>query len=249
MDEKIQSLDRVFKILEEFEKYPKGLSLTELSKNIGLHKSTVHRFLNTLIKLGYVKQKDDSTYDLTFKLYNISRYKVENIDLIKLSHKHIQNLSREINEVVHLVIQDGIYGIYIDKIDSDNTITLKSQVGNRTPLIYTSVGKAILSTYDDETIQEIWNKSPHIKKGKNTIMNLKDFMDEINKTRETKISIDNEENEDGIYCIGTNINTNIRDIKAAISITGPLYRMKEKICDKMYKELLKCAENISKELK
>ena len=124
MEDKIQSIVRVFDILESFEKFPKGAGLTELSKEVNLHKSTVHRFLNTLISLGYVKQDEDSKYSLTYKLYSLANTKLAGMDFIGISHEFIKNLSQDINEVVHLVTRDGIYVVYVDKIDAQNAITL-----------------------------------------------------------------------------------------------------------------------------
>ncbi|RVU55094.1 IclR family transcriptional regulator [Anaerosphaera multitolerans] len=248
MEEKIQSVERVFKILETFKDYPHGIGLTELSKIVKLHKSTVHRFLNTLIFLEYVEQDEESKYHLTFKLYDIASYKLESLDFIEISKSHIQKLSQLANEVVHLVIREGIYAIYVDKVDSDNVITMTSRIGRRSPLIYTSVGKSILSNCSDEEIKEVWNNTEKIQKTKNTILNFEDFMAEIEDVRKTKIARDNEENEEGIYCIGTSIYNATGNVAGAISITGPVFRMREKLNDSLYDNLLSTAKNISKDL-
>lgn len=248
MEEKIQSVERVFKILEEFNNFPDGAPLTELSKNVGLHKSTVHRFLNTLTQLGYVKQNRDNRYFLTFKLYDIASSKLQGLDFIEIAHSYIEDLSKKINEVVHLVIREDIYAVYIDKVDADNVITMSSRVGRRSPLIYTSVGKAILSNFEDEKIKEIWDNTEKIQKTKNTILNFNDFMSEISNVRITGIATDNEENEDGIYCVGTTIYNTFGNIEGAISISGPVFRMKDKIGDNLNNNLLSTAKNISKSL-
>ncbi|SHH58518.1 transcriptional regulator, IclR family [Anaerosphaera aminiphila DSM 21120] len=248
MEERIQSVERVFKILEAFKNYPHGVGLTELSKEVSLHKSTVHRFLNTLIFLGYIGQNSENKYYLTFKLYDIASSKLEGLDFIGAARSYIEKLSNMVNEVVHLVIREDIYAVYVDKVDSDNVITMHSRIGRRSPLIYTSVGKSILSNCSDLEIKDVWDKTEKIKKTENTILDFNTFMDEINETRKTKIARDNEENELGIYCIGTSIYDSSGNVAGAISITGPVFRMKEKLGSDLNKNLLFTAEQISKQL-
>lgn len=248
MEDKIQSIVRVFDILESFEKFPKGAGLTELSKEVNLHKSTVHRFLNTLISLGYVKQDEDSKYSLTYKLYSLANTKLAGMDFIGISHEFIKNLSKDINEVVHLVTRDGIYVVYVDKIDAQNAVTLNSRIGRRSPLVKTSVGKAILSFLENSEIKEIVKKT--IEEGliKKSDIKLEAFLEEIEEVRKSKIAIDDEENEKGIYCLGTAIINGQNEIEGAISITGPKFRIIDKDVEALKKKLLLCSQKISKNL-
>ncbi|PWG67369.1 transcriptional regulator, partial [Enterobacter mori] len=80
---------------------------------------------------------------------------------------------------------------------------MASKIGKRAPMYCTAVGKSILSTYSDESIKEIWDQSNIIKLTDNTIIDFGEFMDEINKIRVQGYSVDNEENEQGIYCVST----------------------------------------------
>lgn len=248
MVKNIQSLERAFLILEKFKDYPNGISLTELSKEVGLHKSTVHRFLSTLISLNYVEQNPDDTYQLTFKLLDIMSKKLDSIDYRSTSHNLMVKLCEDVNEVIHLVVQDGIHVVYIDKIEADNTITMASRVGIRSPMIYTSVGKAILSYKSDEEIKKIWDETPKEVKAKNTITDFNVFMEEIENVRKSKIAVDNEENEEDIYCIGTAIVNNLGKVEGALSITGPVFRMKKKMKENIQDKLLETASEISKNI-
>ncbi|CEM61074.1 IclR family transcriptional regulator [Treponema phagedenis] len=248
VEEKIQSIERVFKILEAFKHFSDGAGLTELSEYVDLHKSTVHRFLSTLIVLGYVKKDENNKYNLTLKLYTLARHKTTDLDLITICHKHLKEFSKTINEVIHLVMQDDIYAVYIDKIDSTNAITLQSKVGRRALLVSTSVGKAMLSNCSYDEIREIWDRSSQVKTTENRITDFNVFCKELEKIRQTRIAVDNEENELGVYCVGTAIYGATGEVKGAISITGPTFRMKEKINDELYAKLLHTADIISKEL-
>ena len=72
MQEIVQSVDRTLTILEVLSDYEEGLGITEISEKVELHKSTVHRLLNTLIYKGYIKQdKNTNKYGLTLKLFEL----------------------------------------------------------------------------------------------------------------------------------------------------------------------------------
>lgn len=248
MEDRIQSIERLFKILETFKNYPSGVTLTDLSRDVEIHKSTVFRFLNTLISLGYIKKMEDNKYDLTFKMMEVFDYKFRKNNIIEIANPYLKYLSSQVNEVVHLCVRDDIEVIYLDKIESNNSITLHSKVGMRSLLINTSVGKAILSNYQESEIREIWKKSPHDKFTHNTIVDYDIFLDELSRIKDTKIAFDDEENEEGIYCIGTAIFNSQNEVVGAISITGPKFRIKKKENPEVYELLKETAKKISRKL-
>lgn len=246
MEEIIQSLERAFNILETLSQSPKGMGVLELSNAVNLHKSTTHRILKSLIALNYVKQLDNSKYCLTYKMYEVGNAIVKDLDLRKIAKKFLEELSHDINEVVHLVIPQGIDVLYIEKIDADNSITMNSFVGMRRPLIQTAVGKALLSEMTDEEIHSIYQLS---KKQYPSLhfLSLSELMAQITQTRETSIAFDAEENEPGVSCVATVIKTRQGPV-GAISISGPAYRMEEKKNAALYQKLIHTASNISREM-
>jgi DNA-binding IclR family transcriptional regulator len=107
-----------------------GVALTTLSQEIGLHKSTVHRLITTLMNYGYVEQ--DPTmghYKLGIKLIGLSNAVLETIDVRRTSKPFIKELNALTNEVVHLVVLNSGDVVYIDKIESDQSITINSRIG------------------------------------------------------------------------------------------------------------------------
>ena len=108
----------------------------------------------------------------------------------------ISQLMTTVGETCHLVVEDNNEVVYIDKfIPSNNNRSMASKIGKRAPMYCTAVGKSILSTYDNERIQEIWNQSNIVKLTENTITDYDQFIDEIAVIREQGYSVDNEENE------------------------------------------------------
>lgn len=115
----VQSVERTFDIIENLSSAPQGLTLLELSSDVGLPKSTVHRLLSTLTGRGYITQDPESKkYLLTLKLFEISSRSLAGFDILSAARPYLQHLSRITNEAVHLVVREGHEVVYIYKEDS-----------------------------------------------------------------------------------------------------------------------------------
>lgn len=245
----VQSVDRALSILEVLSDYNEGLGVTEISDKVGLHKSTVHRLLGTLIYKGYVTQDAESNkYKVTLKLFELGNKKVEDMDILTASKPYTKELMKRVNEVVHLVIREDNKIVYIDKVEADNTIRMASTVGKRNPLYCTSVGKAILAQLPREEVEKVWNSSEIEKLTESTITGLEDMKKELETVRKKGYAVDNEENELGVRCIGAPVFNRFGEVEGAISISGPTIRVTEDRVEKFAKDVVKYAGLISKEL-
>ena len=245
----VQSIDRALSILEVLSDYSKGLGVTEISEKVDLHKSTVYRLLATLIYKGYVVQDlETNKYGITLKLFELGSKKVESMDLLSVSREYTKKLMESVNEVVHLVVRDGTDIVYIDKVEANNTIRMASTIGKRSPMYCTSVGKAILAHLPKEKVKEIWERSNIKKLTKFTIIDFKEMEKELEVVRKMGYAVDNEENEMGVRCIGAPIFNRTGNVEAAISISGPTMRIKEKNIGTIAEKVIRYAGLISKEL-
>lgn len=240
----IQVSDRIFRVIETLANCgPSGL--IELSKKLDLNKSTVHRILNALICMGYVKQDlATSKYFLSFKICEIASQVQEKISVIDIARPFLKQLVRDTGETVHLVQMDGTSAIYIDKVESDlNTVRLVSRIGKRIPLYCSGVGKSIMAGLPDLQIKELWEQSEIQSLTPHTIVDLELFMDEINKIRRDGFAVDNEENELGVRCVAVSL----KDYGGncyAFSISAPSNRLDNEKVRLFAAGLLKAKENI-----
>lgn len=249
MSEIVQSVDRTLSILELISDYSEGLGIKEISDNLNLHKSTVHRLLGTLIYKGYVIQDPTTNrYFISLKLYELGAKKIGELDILKVSKRYTKDLMMEINEVVHLVIRDDNDIIYIDKVEADNTISMASNIGRRSPLYSTSVGKAMLAYMDEEEVLRVWQTSDIKKFTDKTITDYDEFRKELDKIRLQGYAEDDEENEPGVRCIGAPVFNFRGEVEGAISISGPAIRVTKDRIDEIAKAVIECANLISKEL-
>lgn len=218
----VQTIDRAASILETLAEHP-SLSLMELSEKVQLHKATTHRIVTSLVKNGFVEQDSENKhYCISLKMFELGNKRVQNIDFLNVAKSMIRQLSMEINQTVHLVVEDRDEILYIDKYGEEAEAKMRSKVGQKAPLYCTAVGKAILATRSNSEIESYWKWANPERKTDRTITDFRAFMEEIGSIRETEYALDNEEHEEGVFCIGCTFASYKESPAGAISISLPV---------------------------
>ena len=207
----IQVADRLFQAMELLAANgPMGLM--EISLQLSLNKSTVHRILNSLIYMGYARQNpEDNRYELSFKIVGLANQMMEKVDIVKLVRPYLRRLMEDTGETVHFVERDNTDAVYIDKVESyANSVQMVSRIGSRIPLYRSGVGKAIAACLPEEEVLHLWQNSQIIAVTPYTI---------------TNYALDNEENELGVRCIAAALPDHTGTARYAFSISAPVGRM------------------------
>ena len=221
----VQSVERIFQLIEHLAAHPTGVSLQRLAEETGLAKSTVHRLLASLVGLGYVVQDEENGhYRLTLKMFELSSGIVDSMDIMGVAKAHLERLSQRTGEAVHLVIRDGRDIVYIYKTES-GPMRMSSRVGLRSPLYCTGVGKCILANLPPEAVRGIWDRSVITAFTPNTITDFDRLTAELSKIKAQGYALDNEEHEPGVFCIAAPIFDYSAHPVAAISVSAPASRM------------------------
>ncbi len=245
----IQVSERIFNTIECLAQNG-AMGLQELSSKLGLNKSTVHRILNSLICMDYVRQDQESLkYNLSFKICGLSHQILEKNSIIDIAHPYIKELSTASGETVHLVQIDDINATYIDKVEaSQNSIRMISMVGKSIPLYCSGVGKAMLADMPNEKIESIWHRSSIHKLTEHTITKYADFIQLIEDIRKKGYAIDNEENEIGVRCIAVALKGYDGKSTHAISISAPKDRMHNERILELKELILKAKRQIENKI-
>lgn len=244
----IQVSERIFNTIECLAQNG-AMGLQELSTELGLNKSTVHRILNSLICMDYVRQDTEtSKYNLSFKICGLSNQILAKNSMIDIARPYIKGLSANSGETVHLVQIDGIHAIYIDKVEaSQNSVRMISMVGKSIPLYCSGVGKALLADMPDSKIESIWKNSPIHHLTEHTVTEYADFMKLIEDCRKSGYALDNEENELGVRCIAVSLKGYNGKSTYAISISAPKDRMSDERILELKEMILKAKQQIENE--
>ena len=241
-----QAIHRVFAVLEELATEKSGIGVTALSLRLELHKSTVHRLLNALVSLGYVeKSHGTSKYQLGLKLIELTSLHINKLELKTEAAPLLRELLKITGQPIHLATMMQKDAVYIDKVESINSLRMYSQIGRRLPLHCTAVGKCLLSGLSVEEL-DIFIDTLELKKyTSNTLINKADLIAELQIVKIRGWAIDDEEFERGIRCIGAPLFDYRGKVMAAISTSGPFGDVSIKKDGEFAKDVVDIAQKIS----
>jgi IclR family transcriptional regulator, KDG regulon repressor len=224
----IQSVERALKILDLFDEHTSELKITEISEKMGLHKSTVHSLLKTLQEHSYINQNpEDGKYRLGLKLAERGNVVISHMDITKTAKNYLLDLSAKTKQTVHLGILDGREGVYIDKVEGEQSIIRYSRIGRRLPLHSTAIGKVLLA-YQSPNKMELFLKNYHYQhQTANTIIDETVFREELEKVKEQGYALDDQENEQGVRCAAVPIFNRKGHVLAALSISTLVSRVND----------------------
>lgn len=202
---KVQSLDRAFDILELLSGEQQGLGLTEIGTRLDLHKSTVYRLLQALKERGYIEQRGRGVYRIGMEFIELSSLYLNNLELKTEAQPTLRELSRLSGNTAFLAILEGCEVVYIDKMETHNSLRKYSIIGKRAPLYCTGLGKSMLTGMSEAEIRRMYADGDLEAFTPRTINTIPGLLAEIEKTRSRGWSVDDEEYEEGIRCIGAPI--------------------------------------------
>jgi DNA-binding IclR family transcriptional regulator len=242
---KVQALDRAFAVLDLLGESDTPQGLAQVATSLQLHKSTAHRFLMVLEKHRMVERTAGGKFRLGLKLFDLGNRAIEQYDLRERAQPHLRRLVAETEETAHLCILEGTHVIYIDKIEPARSVRMITRIGASNPVHCTSVGKAILAFLPEERITDILGRLRFERYTSNTISTVEALRAEIEKTRRRGYAVDDEEFEEGLRCIAVPVLDAQRLPVAAVSVSGPSFRVTAQKLPAIANHLLQCVRGIS----
>ena len=212
----VQSIDRAFDILECLSNQRAGYSLTELSQELELHKSTVYRLCGAMQERGYI-EKNERTYRLGLKFIHLSSQLLNSIELKTEAEPLLRELSNNTGQTVFLAVREGSEVVYIDKVEQYNSLRRYSIIGTRAPAYCTSLGRALLFDETDENLRFLLDKVNLNRLTKKTIIDIDILIEKMNHFRTRGWTEDVEELQDGVRCVGAPVYDYRNRIIAAVS--------------------------------
>lgn len=222
-----QVVDRVVDILETFTRLGPELGVSEISRALDLKKATAHRLLASLRRRGLVAQDPSSRrYRLGIKLWELGTMATNHVEWIERVKPFLEQLTQRTGETAHLAVLSDGQVLYVEKVESAHSLRMPSQVGRRLPVHCTGVGKALIAFLPDEVLDGLIGRRGLQRFTPNTIIDPKRLHAELALTRKRGYSVDNEEIEEGLVCVGAPIRDHTAHVAAAISIAGPSSRLR-----------------------
>jgi IclR family pca regulon transcriptional regulator len=218
-----QSLERGLAILSAFRSGRPLLGVSELGRDIGLSRSTTHRYVATLAALGYLQQ-DPATkkYRLGPRVLDLGFSAINSMELREVAAPHLRELSDATGYTVNMAILDGLDIVYVERSRSaragQREIDLNLHVGSRLPAYCTSLGKVMLAFLDEADQKAAIAGIDFARRGPNTVTSRPAFLLELKRVREDGFAINNEELAYGLRSIAAPILSRDAVAVAAINL-------------------------------
>lgn len=219
----VQSVERVFELLELVTDAGGEVTLSELSASTDLPLPTIHRLLRTLVTLGYARQLPNRRYALGPRLIRIGEGASRQFGA--LARPQLKSLVDALGESANMAILDGDMVVYVAQVPSQHSMRMFTEVGRRANVHDTGVGKAILAQLDDDTVRRIVERAGMPTPTEFSIGTVDALLAELNLIRARGYSIDEQEQEIGVRCYAMAVAG--APTPTAVSVSGPIARVTE----------------------
>lgn len=241
-----QTVERALQILKFISLAPR--SLTAVAEDLGVHKSTALRLLQTLEKEDTVRQDSSGRYVLGFGIIPLAESAINQIDTRGIAHPYLQELAKEIGHTVHLGQLIDKRVIYVDKVDGAGTVAMGSRIGLPAELHTAAVAKIILAFAHENQAGPILDTISFDTYTPTTLRSLPELKSDLAKCRQRGWAEDNGEKEDYINCVALPIFDSSNRVSLGISVTALRAVAGLDVLRAMMPRLSKTAGDISREL-
>ena len=246
----IPSVIRALQILEVFSLEKSTYTNSEISKKLDLNKSSVTRLLYSLEKARFIwRNQETGAYQLTHKAYQVGKVYIKQVDVHKVSMPILENLTSTCQEVSHLGILDEMQVLYLDWVESSQTVSLPSMTGMKLPAYCTGNGKNFLAHMDEETLSSYFKSTQLIQHTTNTITDPEILKEQLKQVKIQGYACDFEESHQDVISVSAPVFDDTGEIVAGISVAGPAFRMNNDVLQKkIIPETKLAAVKISRQL-
>lgn len=224
------------------------VSVNDVAEAVGIDKTTVYRMLMTLVEAGYVNRDEISKrYRLSYKVVSLSRNLLMENEVSRLIRLTLRQISDETRETLHYAVLDGDETVLVQRVKGTQLVTVDFQIGDRSKLHCTSIGKVLLAFQDIRYIERIITAGLP-KLASNTIIDPDTFRQELQRIRSQGYAIDDHEFTDNMRCIAVPVFEGGGHVNGGISISGPDSRFILEKLEELKVPMLKASRELSKQL-
>ena len=248
-----QSLERGLAILSCFTPKRPVLGIADIADELGMSRSTTHRYVITLLALGYLEQGASRKYRLGLRVTDLGMSALNSTGLREHAQPYLEELRQRTSYTVSLGVLDGTEVQYVDQARSyrrgPGRAGLAARTGSRVPAYCSAMGKLLLANLPDGDQRDLIASLKLVKHGPNTITGKKALRDELDEVREANFAVDDEELTKELFSIAAPVRNEARQVVAAVDIAVPssLITLGE-LVDALGPHLLSTADRVSARL-
>jgi DNA-binding IclR family transcriptional regulator len=244
----IRVLERAVSVLSVLALNKRDMGVTEIALATDLSKATVHRILGTLEDHHVIIRLENGRYRIgPAPLLWADAYTAQ-LDLVEVARSALREIWEQTRETVHLAVYEQNEAYYLDKLESPHPVRMHSRIGASLRLYSSAAGRAILAFLPEHEQKSYFRKNTIEALTPNTAVNMGDILDRLARVRREGGSEENQENEEGIRCIGAPILDCRSYPLGAISISAPAYRFDDQTARKAAGKVREAAWTVSRKL-
>lgn len=248
-----QSLERGLAILGCFTPEHPVLGIADIADDLGMSRSTTHRYVITLQALGFLEQGTSRKYRLGLRVTDLGMSALNSTGLRDHSRPYLEELRQRTSYTVNVSVLDGSEILYVDRARSfrrgQNRIDLNLRPGSRLPAYCTSMGKLLMAYLPADQLTSLLGEMTLQRRGPNTITSKKALRTELEQIAEEGIAVNDEELAEGLHSISAPIRGESREVVAALNVAAHSSMISlEEMVDALGPHLVATADNISARL-
>jgi IclR family transcriptional regulator, acetate operon repressor len=222
--------------------------LADIAARAGVAKPNAHYILQTLIAADFVTSDGAGRYGAGTRLLALASEVAGDARGRHNLTAVLEALQAQTRQTVHLAVRSGIEAVYLAKVDSPQPYQMASRVGMRVPLHCTSIGKCLLAWLGEAEREQIVAQLPFDRRTSRTLTTPQALLEELVRVRERGFSIDDEENETSIRCVGAPVLDPSGRPTAAVSVSALTHDLSPAAADALGPVLISAAQGLSRHL-
>ncbi|OLC83737.1 MAG: hypothetical protein AUH66_02155 [Acidobacteria bacterium 13_1_40CM_4_57_6] len=243
------AVERALNILEAAAQRRDGLTNAEISRKLGIPKSSASYILRTLEKRGYLRREAETgRYRLGLKILSLGGDAQANLDIADVALPFMRILGEKIRMTVHLAVLDQGEAVYIEKVEAPGFFKVNTWVGRRMFLHSTSVGKCLLAWLPKHDVENLVKQQGLKKRTPKTITSIMRLIAELEHVKQSGYAVDDEENSLGARCLGAPIFDTMGNVTAALGASGTLTQTNEDSVPRIIEALKETARRVSRQM-
>lgn len=243
----VASVDRAMELLLLLESESRDMGITEMSKILGVQKSTVHNLVQTMLARGFVRQTETGRFALGFRLMRLGVTASERLDIRRLADPILRDLATETNEYVLLAVLYREEITIVDSVAPQRTTFIVPRIDFASTFHCTALGKVFLAFGSDGLRKLILSRCLE-RYTPFTLVDESNLTEEIRQIRMQGYTVSCDETIEGVTCIGAPIFNAHGSLEAAVCISSASARLSREKYPEMAKILQDKATEISRRL-
>ncbi len=248
-----QSLERGLAILGCFTPKRPVLGIADIADDLGMSRSTTHRYVITLVALGYLEQGASRKYRLGLRVTDLGMSALNSTGLREHAHPYLDELRQRTSYTTSLGALDATDVLFVDRLRSfrrgRGKIDLDLDTGSRLPAYCTAMGKLLLANLPEPEQRDLITQMKLGKRGPNTITSKKALRQELDEIQAAGFAVGDQEVAPELYAIAAPVRNEARDVVAAVGLAahGSMISLEE-LVDALGPHLVSTADRISARL-